>query len=950
MKKNVHSAGAWFTLIALLCVFFSFFSIPGLAAENNGNEAVDSGANTYTINYLRDDESQSQWDLWIWEEGKNGTAYPFTSVTDEGFAQTVLSFESKQISLIPRPGDWSMQDITRTITIPEGENQVEVWIVEGIEKVFYSQDELESPDKVESRFIEFTYVRENNDYEGWNLWVWGSGAKNDQIDFEEVTSEGAVARIEVGPETERIGFTIRKGDDWAVKDPYGKDRYITIENADYTKVVVASGVEEFKQTPFISGPELDRGTATFYYRDKDLFRQGEMDSIDQVQLKIDGQLFGMEYYSSEERYAYSLESIPEGQTAYTFLVTIDGVTKEVTDPYHTENGQSLITYQKPDLSIDASVNPAKVTYNENAVLSVDIESDIPVEFKEMYVDLSVLGGPKKMEIDPQLNKQTIAVKDTVTAGVKQLPITMVDKYGNYYESTVEIVVETRTAVGELDFDWDEAQIYFMLTDRFHDGDPTNNDPNGMAYDINHPETYHGGDFQGIIEKLDYLDDLGINTIWITPIVDNIEWDLRHDKVGSQFAYHGYWAKDFTTLDEHLGDMETFQTLIDQAHDRGIKIMVDVVLNHTGYGLKENDPLIGKGILNFPNENDRNRFDSMLREGGTDTVKGELAGLPDFITEDQEVRNQIIEWQTDWLEKARTDRGDTIDYFRVDTVKHIEHTTWKAFKNRLTEIEPGFKMIGEYFGGHVDEHGNSLNSGEMDSILDFEFKHTAEEFINGNITETEKYLQYRNEKLNNTATLGQFLSSHDEDGFLIAHAESDIGKAMVAAALQITAKGQPVIYYGEELGLSGKNAGDMDTEEFSENRYDFPWKEVEGNPVHQHYTKLLNIRAEHSKLFSKGSRSLLTGDDESGYSIFERSYKEESLLIGLNTEKNAKQVTVSVPYPANSVLVDLYSGKKYKVDKKKEVTIEMPSRDDGGTFILEKLSQSKEKNEKAKGFS
>lgn len=895
---------------------------------------INAQLNTYTINYMRSDGEQFNWDLWAWEDGKNGNAYPFTSQS-EGFAQAKISFPSNKIHVIPRPGSWDSQDVTRTITMPEGQHETEVWLAEGDETVYYSKEDFDDRNAEDNRrFIEFTYVRDNHDYEGWNIWTWQTGVKDGQADFTKVTDKGAVALIEIGQQTEQMGFVLRKGTGWDQKDPYGADRYIKTGNDKYTKVVVTSGQGEFYQVPSITGPVLNNGSLTLYYRDPELFKQGEMDSIEKVQAKFDGQLYDMQYSPNEERFFTTIEQLEEGTYEYSFLVTRNGETTETSDPFNTIDGKSSITYKNPTAEIIAEVNPKKASYNENAVLSIETTlSDTDVSIKEVYADLSAIGGSSKTSIDPALNAQTISIDQTVTAGTKALPITVIDEYGNVHEGEASIEVATRTFSGKKDdFDWDEARIYFMLTDRFHNGDAFNDDPNGANYDTSHLETYHGGDFKGIIEKLDYLEALGINTIWITPIVDNINWDLRHDKDGSQFAYHGYWAKNFSALDEHLGDIQTFQELLEKAHDRGIKVMVDVVLNHTGYGLKENDPSIGLGIPNFPTDADRARFSGMLRDGGTDTIRGELAGLPDLKTEEDAVRRQIIEWQTDWLEKAKTDRGDTIDYFRVDTVKHVEHTTWKAFKNALTEIKPDFKMIGEYYGGHIDEHGGFLNSGEMDSILDFGFKYTAADFINGHIDAAEEKLQARNDKLTNTATLGQFLSSHDEDGFLITAAGNDRGKMKVASALQITAKGQPVIYYGEEIGLSGKHAGDMDKGEFNENRYDFDWSLI-GNDMHEHYRKLLNIRKNYSEVFSKGTREKLAGSDADGYLFFNRSYNGTHAVVGLNIEAENKKVTVNVPFAAGTKVIDHYSGKKYTVDKNKQIKVKLPGRNDGGTIIL-----------------
>ena len=197
-----------------------------------------------------------------------------------------------------------------------------------------------------------------------------------------------------------------------------------------------------------------------------------------------------------------------------------------------------------------------------------------------------------------------------------------------------------------------------------------------------PETYQGGDFQGIIDNLDYLDALGINMVWITPIVDNIEHDRRHGMEGSQYGYHGYWAKDFETIDEHWGDLETFHDLIDEAAEKDIRLMIDVVLNHAGYGMKASDD--GNGIDHFPSHEDRQRFVGMLREDpAPHTVTGELMGLPDFITEDPGVRKALVGWQSAWIEKSMTVAGNRIAAFRVDTVKHADATLWRALKKTTT---------------------------------------------------------------------------------------------------------------------------------------------------------------------------------------------------------------------------------------------------------------------------
>ena len=367
-------------------------------------------------------------------------------------------------------------------------------------------------------------------------------------------------------------------------------------------------------------------------------------------------------------------------------------------------------------------------------------------------------------------------------------------------------------------------------------------------------------------------------------------------------------------------MEDFHTLIDSAHDRGIKIMVDVVLNHTGYGLKDINGNIASPPAGYPTDAERSTFSSLLRQGanvGSDEVVGELAGLPDLKTEDPAVRQTIIDWQTDWIDKATTAKGNTIDYFRVDTVKHVEDATWMAFKNALTEKMPEHKMIGETWGATADNSFGYLETGMMDSLLDFGFKEIAHDFVNGKLKAANDALIARNSKIDNTATLGQFLGSHDEDGFLYKEG-NDEGKLKIAASLQATAKGQPVIYYGEELGQSGANNYPQ-----YDNRYDLAWDQTENNDVLDHYTKLLNFRSEHSEVFAKGERATIGGSDSEKFLLFARKNANDTAYVGLNVADKAKEVTLTVP--AGAVVTDHYADKTYAASEAGELTLTIPAK-------------------------
>ena len=461
--------------------------------------------------------------------------------------------------------------------------------------------------------------------------------------------------------------------------------------------------------------------------------------------------------------------------------------------------------------------------------------------------------------------------------------------------------------------WDEEIIYMVMTDRFFDGDPTNNNPDNIegSYDKDHLEAYHGGDIKGLIEKVPYLKELGITTLWITPIVKNIETNMMADKGGKQYGYHGYWASDFTKIDPHLGTEEDLKNLIDLLHENGMKLMVDVVINHSGYGTKNLGDFAGM-------HRDQSRAGD---------IESELAGLPDFLTENKEVRDKIINWQVDWLRKIKTEKGNTIDYFRVDTVKHVNIDTMKDFKAAALKEKPDFKMIGENFGASVFKDGGYLDPSMMDSLLDFEFKELAKNFVYGKISETEAKLVKRNEAISEEREMGQFLSSHDENGFLKVRLSDDIGKFLVASSLQLTAKGQPVIYYGEEIGQSGKK-DNFDKGIFSENRYDFDWDKKENNEILNHYKKMIAIRNAFPEIFAKGNRENIYMDD--GVSVFQRTYGDKKVIVGLNTSGEAKEI--SFDSKIEGKIVDLYGNTKIN-NKGGKISLKIPSRNEGGTAVL-----------------
>lgn len=840
---------------------------------------------------------------------------------------TYVSFNSLGIIGKPVAGStsWNGQDGNRYYVIDEKESEVTLWYVFGKTPV----TEKPTITKEDPRYF---YLEYENDTLTTNpeFYSWTTGFAAELKKFESAGAGKWKIKVPVKSSCTKVDFVIAldsSGKDW-VKD--GGDHSIAFpEDQNVVCANMKQGEEPVLGAPYNKGYEVlpKENKIAFYYRDDNALIDDKLADM-KVSVDINGTEYEMTYNAGNKRFEYNYNKLESGCTYYRYKVGDEYILDKYNDKQEQKAGNdySYIEYYKLNASIQAEVMNASFNYNENNVVKFTVNQDKndtkKLEVASASIDVSSLGGSSALAIVPDLQAVTISATTDTTLGKKTLPIVVTDQYGNEYTTSVQVEVAARNKKNADDFDWDESVIYFMVTDRFFDGNESNNTASGAkTYGKDNAGLYHGGDFAGITQKLDYLEDLGINTIWITPIVENIPGvtvtDTGKEDVPYNAAYHGYWASDFTKLNPTLGTEEEFQTLIDQAHNRGIRIMVDIVVNHAGYDTD---------------------FGDMIRSGddivsGSDQ-KDSLSNLPDFRTEDPAVSAQLVKWQTQWVK----DFG--IDYFRVDTVKHVENDTWAELKNALTEVDSDFKMIGEYAGGGYASNGNTLGTGEMDSDLDFDFNDQATNFVKGNISSVESFLTSRNSGLNNTYMTGQFLGSHDEDGFkkklLDGGMAEDAATAasMVAASLQITAKGQPVIYYGEEIGLTGLNNYPYQT-----NRYDFDWTMVNSdNKTYQHYKKMLSIRNAYTDVFARGDRKTILASDENGYDIVSRSYKGTKLYVGLNIKDVAQTVEIPVSENNGTVLKNLYSGKTYTVSNGK-IKVIIPAATDGGTVVLKNNSST-----------
>lgn len=903
---------------------------------------------TFTIYYYNEDLStdtdRGKVDLWMWNAGLSGS-YVFEDKEYDAknkvtwFKQTITvagSNVGKEVGLKARydktSGDngWAGGSDKDGLSFKiSGEENEVLYYVDGSSPVH--EKPVIKP--TEKRYLVLDY--ENPGLKEKDItpqfYTWSSGYASALKDFTYVGGDKWTVTIPAKPSCTKVDFCIAldsTGDPW-IKD--GGDHSVTFPSDQ--KVIYASmkaGSEPEIAMPYNVGYEVDAENqqVSYYYRDDAAFVDGKLKNMN-VSVDVNGTEHPMTYNDTTKRFEYVESGLKDGKTHYRYKAN----GKYVVDAFNSNKEEynnadySYFEYYKLHAKVTAEVMNKSFNYNENDVVKFKVEQDSSnaktLEVASASIDVSSLGGSNAMPIEPELQAVTISATTDTTLGIKTLPITVTDQYGNKFSTTVDVEITDRVKKNEKDFDWDEAVVYFMMTDRFFDGNESNNTASGEKTYGKNPGLYHGGDFAGVTAKLDYLQDLGVNTIWITPIVKNVEGVAvtgeGSDKVPYNAAYHGYWASDFTKLNPTLGTTEEFETMISEAHKRGMRIMVDIVVNHAGYGTEST-------------------FGDMIRNKSTDEgdIKSWQSGLPDFATENADVRAQLVKWQTSWM------KNYGVDYFRVDTVKHVDSTTWAALKNSTTEVNPSFKMIGEYYGAGYASNGSTLGSGQMDADLDFDFNDQATSFVSGNISSVEKFLSARNSALNNAYMTGQFLSSHDEDGFKASlmngkkySEDKATSAALVAATLQLTAKGIPVIYYGEEVGLSGLNNYPYQT-----NRYDMDFsKATKDNVTYQHYKNLLSIRNAYTDVFARGSRTVVASSDEECYDVIARSYGDTTLYVGMNIKDTAKEVKVPVSLAAGTEVKDLYSGATYTVGSDKTVAVTIPAAKDGGTVILTEVKKT-----------
>ena len=491
-------------------------------------------------------------------------------------------------------------------------------------------------------------------------------------------------------------------------------------------------------------------------------------------------------------------------------------------------------------------------------------------------------------------------------------------------------------------------IYLIMPDRFASGDPANDEPAEAPgfHDRATPRAYHGGNLQGVREHLGYLRDLGVTTLWLTPIVKN----------GAPEDYHGYGAVDLYAVEPHLGTLRDYQELVAAAHKERMKIVFDIVPNHVGpkhsWATKPPLPDWFHGTV-------RHHLNSSAATSGSFYGEGKNQGhdlfealvdphapsrlwrnltegwfvnlLPDMNTENPVVAQYLLQNAIWWAE------GSGLDGFRVDTFPYVSREFWARWHAGLRRIYPRLTTIGEVF--HPDasvtsffvggqKHFDGIDTG-VSTLFDYPMYFALRDvLLNGGPAGRIADVLRHDWLYSRPDELVTFLGNHDVARFASAKGSST-AKLRMAFSLTLTLRGIPQLYYGDEIGMAG--GGDPD------NRRDFPggWREDSKNAfsaagrtreqqeLFLYVQTLLHLRREHAALNS-GRLWHLFSDD--GSYVFLRETEDDRVLVVFHNSAKPSELrfTLADTPAQNAVRMSQLFGEASAELNGKEVHIRAPA--------------------------
>ena len=438
--------------------------------------------------------------------------------------------------------------------------------------------------------------------------------------------------------------------------------------------------------------------------------------------------------------------------------------------------------------------------------------------------------------------------------------------------------------------WVKDTVWYQIfPDRFENGNPDISPENVEPWGSDPTWcNFTGGDLQGVINKLDYLKELGINGIYFCPISE-------------ASSNHRYDTIDYMKIDKYLGDEETFTKLVKEAHKRDIKIMLDAVFNHIGYYSKQWQDVIKNGDKSIYKEwfyiSDINKVSLPVEEINKDNLTYETFAfspyMPKLNTENEEVIEHLINVGKYWVEKF------DIDAWRLDVSNEVDHVFWRRFRQEVKKIKPDVYILGEIWHNSLPW----LMGDQFDAVMNYPLTDAINDFFCKDKIDAKKFKYMINDvlvsypkQMNEVAF--NLLDSHDTSRILsIANGNKD--KVKLAFLFMFTQGGSPCIYYGDEIGMDGEHKSGVEM-----HRKCMVWDEAkQDKDMFKFMQSLVKIRKENKELKLVDNEWIETENEEKIIIL-----KKEDVTIIINN--NEKEIDLELPrHLQNKKTLDLFNEKE-----------------------------------------
>ncbi|EHI68697.1 glycoside hydrolase family 13 protein [Streptococcus ictaluri] len=430
--------------------------------------------------------------------------------------------------------------------------------------------------------------------------------------------------------------------------------------------------------------------------------------------------------------------------------------------------------------------------------------------------------------------------------------------------------------------------YIILPDRFANGDASNDPKVTQIWDslrTPHYSDFYGGDLQGIIDKLDYLEELGINGIYLCPVF-------------KAATHHKYDTIDYFEIDPHFGDKVLFKELVEDCHRRGIKVMMDAVFNHIGTASYQWQDVLRNGensrfkdwfhINQFPVSFTNNCVDGQWNTRATYHMFAFVEHMPKMNTANPEVRDYLLSVARYWIEHF------DIDGWRLDVANEIDHAFWREFRKVCDSVKKDFYIMGEIW--HSSQPW--LEGDQFHAVINYAFTDCIlSHYAYGNISLSQmigdinrQSMLYREQT---NQVMFNLFAAHDMPRLIDLCGNNKTLMRFVLAFMYLQ-KGSPAIFYGDELGLLGGQDPDC--------RRCMPWeKELQDTSLHDFYRDLISLRKEYSQLISLGELKITQLDDQKDLLNFEITLEDQSISAIFNAGEDYSC------HISNALLANEYDG-------------------------------------------